>query len=247
VIIRETADFIRDAVAAGAPIRCREVPYVLLAAGVQAPALNVDSADLVGYLLAEAKRAGAEVRDIGRIVTVERRNAGYRVRGQLGSSEAPVVVLALGQHNRSFMPGLAGAWEKRQLFVTDLAVDEHRARWPHTIARIGHGASYVFIKEVDDRLRVLVGQEGLVVDGDLGGPSDHFAELLSTGVADHFPFLRDAGVDEILWGVDWAGKLPHVSSADGLVSVNCGSGVRACIAAGRIAARDAVAAAQARG
>ena len=247
VMIRETADFVLNAVAAGARIGCREVPYVFLSDGVQAPALNINTADLVAYLLAEAERAGAHMRDIGRIVAVDENDGRYRVRGERGESSAPVVVLALGAANRVFMPGLTGAWEKRQLFVTDLPVDEHRARWPHTIAGIRDGFAYVFVKELDGQLRVLVGQEDLVDDDNPRGPSDHFAELLEAGVAEHFPFLRHARVKEILWGLDWEGKLPHLAGETGLVSINCGSGVRVCIAAGRVAAQAAIAAMDAPG
>ena len=47
----------------------------------------------------------------------------------------------------------------------------------------------------------------------------------------------------VLWGLDWADKLPHIAAAPELptlLSVNCGSAVRVCVAAGELAA-DAVA------
>jgi hypothetical protein len=43
--IEATAAFVRDAVAAGAPIDCRDVPYLFVHEGVPAPALNVSSFD----------------------------------------------------------------------------------------------------------------------------------------------------------------------------------------------------------
>lgn len=119
--------------------------------------------------------------------------------------------------------------------MLDLPVDADRARWPHTIVPIGDAYAYVFVKRFEDGLRIVVGHEDLVDDGDPSGPVDSFAELLAAGVGERFPWLRDGSVDEILWGLDWAdSKLPHVET-DGhrLWSVNAGSGVRVCIPAGR--------------
>lgn len=239
-LIRETADFIRHAIADGAAIRCRDVPYLFLTDGVQVPALNIDSADLVDHLLAQACHAGAATIDIGRIDRVEPGDRGHLVRGEHGSVTARVVVLALGATNADLAPTLDGTWEKRQLFVLDLPVDAARASLPHTIAAVGEGFAYVFVKELTEDLRVVVGQEDLIVDEDLSGPVDHFDALLDTGVARHFPFLRGATVEQVLWGIDWEGKLPHVQEhAPGLLTINCGSAVRACIGAGRAAAEAA--------
>lgn len=232
--IEETAMFVGDAVAQGAAIDCREVPYLFTHLGVQAPALNIASADLVAHLLAGAHAAGGSQRDIGRIDRVDRHDDGYVVRGADGSVSARAVVLALGVGNLAVMPGLESPLEKRQLFVLDLPVDDDRARWPHTIVGVGDGFAYVFVKRFPDGLKVVVGQEDLI-DDDVTGPVDHVTELLDAGVGDRFPWLRGAGVERVLWGVDWAGgKLPDIRD-DGraLFSVNAGSGVRVCIPAGR--------------
>ena len=77
-------------------------------------------------------------------------------------------------------------------------------------------------------------------DDDPTGPVDYLAQLLEAGVADAFPFLGAARADRILWG--WTGPTssPRSASANSrLLAINCGSGVRACIGAGRAAA-DAV-------
>ena len=46
-------------------------------------------------------------------------------------------------------------------------------------------------------------------------------------------------MERILWGVDWTDKLPQlVEHRPGLLTVNCGSAVRACVAIGeQVAAR----------
>lgn len=240
-LIRQTAEFVRAAVAAGAPIRCRDTPYLFLTEGVLVPALNIGSADLVSYLLAEAERSGAERADVGRVVAVERSGDHHVVRGDRGTLAAGVVVLAMGTGNREVLPGLDGTWEKRQLFVLDLAVDDHRAALPHTVAAVDDGYAYVFVKEFDEGLRVVVGQEDVVEDHDHSGPVDHLAALLDRGVGALFPFLRDAAVERVLWGLDWADKLPHLSShGAGILSINCGSAVRACVPAGQATAEAAM-------
>ena len=242
-VIRETAEFVRDAVADGVRIRCRDVPYLFLTEGVQVPALNIDSADLVGHLLAEAEAAGAQRLDVGDVRGVDADGGRTTLRCDGGDVSGGVVILALGAANAGMVPALDLVWEKRQLFVLDLPVDADRARMPHTITAVGDGYAFVFVKEFNDGLRVVVGQEDIVDDDDPAGPVDHFEVLLDGGVADRFPFLRDAGVDRILWGLDASGKVPHLQEHDGgLLTVNCGSAVRACIAAGRAAADAAIAA-----
>jgi glycine/D-amino acid oxidase-like deaminating enzyme len=240
-LIRRTAEAILARVEAGAAIRVRHAPYLLLEHGLLVPALNVASGDLVADLAARARARGATPVEVGTVRAVQRRGDGWRVQGERGEVTARVVLLALGTGNVDLMPGLPRRLEKRQLFVLDLPVDDDRARLPHTVARVGAGHAYVFVKELDGRLRVVVGQEDLVADDDPSGPADHWTELLDAGVADAFPFVAGARPERILWGMDWADKLPHLAVAPPgtLLSVNCGSAVRVCVAAGEIAA-DAV-------
>jgi glycine/D-amino acid oxidase-like deaminating enzyme len=238
-LIRRTADAITARIEAGAAIRARLTPYLILEQGVLVPALNVASGDLVADLVERAETGGAVRVDIGRVRAVVRRGAGWTVEGDRGTVDASVVLLAMGAGNFDFMPGLPRRLEKRQLFVLDLPVDDGRARLPHIIARIGSGSAYAFVKEFDDGLRVVVGQEDLVVDDDESGPTDHWAQLLAAGVADALPFVAPGRPERILWGLDWADKLPHIAVAPEqptLLSVNCGSAVRVCVAAGEIAA-----------
>jgi glycine/D-amino acid oxidase-like deaminating enzyme len=186
-------------------------------------------ADLVGL----AAGAGVSTVDVGPVGAVEPVAGGHRVVGATGTVDARVVVLALGAGNPALAPQLSARLEKRQLYVLDLPVDQLRAALPHVVAPLGGGYAYVFVKDTADGLRVVVGQEDLVPDEDLAGPVDGWGELLATGVGDRFPFLRPAGVERILWGVDWVDKLPRVvEHRPGLLTVNCGSAVRACVAIG---------------
>jgi glycine/D-amino acid oxidase-like deaminating enzyme len=163
------------------------------------------------------------------------------VVGERGTVDAAVVVLALGTGNAALADGPRPELEKRQLFVLDLPVTEQRAGLPHLVAPVGDGYAYVFVKQTSDGLRLLLGQEDIVDDRDLSGPVDHLAELLAAGVADRFPFLRGAAATEVLRGLDVVAKLPVVTErGPGLLTVNCGSAVPACVPIGeRAAARVA--------
>ncbi|CAA9216427.1 MAG: hypothetical protein AVDCRST_MAG41-261 [uncultured Corynebacteriales bacterium] len=241
-MIRATADFVRDRVAAGAPIGVRETPYLFLDAGVLVPALNIAAADLVADLAGLAAAGGAERADLGTVRRVEPAGGGHRVVGDAGTLDAEVVVLALGTGNPAVLgeralPGGPAPVEKRQLFVLDLPVGPERAGLPHLVAAVGAGWAYVFVKQTPDGLRLLLGQEDLIEDADLTGPVDHLAELLDAGVADRFPFLRGAAAERVLWGVDHVDKHPSVvAHARGLLSVHCGSAVRSCVPIGQRAA-----------
>jgi glycine/D-amino acid oxidase-like deaminating enzyme len=237
-MIRATADFVRGRVAAGARIRYREQPYLFLDEGVLVPALNIAAGDLVADLTGLAVGGGAGSLDLGLVTGIEPVDGGHRVVGDGGTIEARVIVLALGTGNAALVGGPRQELEKRQLFVLDLPVDSERARLPHVVAPIGPGYAYVFVKQTADGLRLLLGQEDLVADDDLSGPVDHLGELLDAGVADRFPFLRGAVLQQVLWGLDHVDKLPLITEhGAGVISVNCGSAVRACVPIGqRVAA-----------
>lgn len=236
--IEETARFIRSEVAAGAPIRLRDEPYFYLDTGELVDGFNIEADDLVSHLRRSAE--GVADVDVGEVRAVEPGDGSHRVVGTTGEVEAQVVLLALGAANIGLVPGLAGEVEKRQLLVLDLEVGPAQERLPHVISRLGEGFVYVFVKEIDGRLRFVVGQEDLVADDDHSGPVDYLPQLVDAGLAERFPFLAGASTTQVRWGTDWAGKEPHVhESAPGLISVNCGSAVRSCIAVGRAGA-DAV-------
>jgi glycine/D-amino acid oxidase-like deaminating enzyme len=240
--IEETASYLRSAVAAGAPIRYRSAPYLLLESGALAPALNVTAADLVSHLRVEAERRGVATVGTGRVRAVAAAGTGYRVVGDRSTVDAQVVVLALGAGNLALAPGLPRELEKRQLFVLDLPVDEARAGLPHIVAPVGDGYAYCFVKEFDAGLRLVLGQEELVTDDDMAGPVDYLDTLLAR-VGPVFPFLAGARAERILWGPDWTSKAPSLGEqAPGLITVNCGSAVRACLSIGRAAAGAATAA-----
>ncbi len=174
--IEETARFIRAEVAAGAPIRIRDEPYFYLDTGELVDGINIEADDLVAHLRRSAE--GVAGVDVGEVRAVEPGDGSHRVVGTTGEVEAHVVLLALGAANIGLAPGLAGEVEKRQLLVLDLEVGPAQERLPHMIARLGEGFIYVFVKEIDGRLRFVVGQEDLVADDDHTGPVDYLFYFL---------------------------------------------------------------------
>lgn len=228
----QTEQFIRGA-AAGAELGMIENTYHLLHTGEHIPALNVSATGLVGMLRDQAQEAGARLVD-ALVTGVRPDGSGHVVETSRGAIRASRVLGAMGAANASVFPQVSAEAEKRQLFVLDLPVPPEREQLPHTIVPIGDGFGYVFVKLIDGRLRVVVGQEDIVEDEDTSGPVDHWKEILDSGLATTLPWLRDARVDDILWGVDTAQKTLVVDEpSPGVIVANCGSAIRSAAWLGR--------------
>ncbi|MFI5626765.1 NAD(P)/FAD-dependent oxidoreductase [Nocardioides sp. NPDC051685] len=227
-----TEQFIRSA-ADGAELDMIENTYHLLHTGEHIPALNVSATGLVGMLRDQAQEAGATFVD-ALVTGVRPDGSGHVVETSRGAIRAGRVLGAMGAANSSVFPQVSAEPEKRQLFVLDLPVPPERELLPHTIVPVGDGFGYVFVKLIDGDLRVLVGQEDIVEDEDTSGPVDHWKEILDSGLAATLPWLRDARVDDILWGVDTAQKtLVLDEPSPGVLVANCGSAIRSAAWLGR--------------
>jgi glycine/D-amino acid oxidase-like deaminating enzyme len=228
----QTEQFIRST-AAGAELGMIENTYHLLHTGEHIPALNVSATGLVGLLRDQAQEAGATLVD-ALVTGVRPEGSGHVVETSRGTIRAGRVLGAMGAANASVFPQVSAEAEKRQLFVLDLPVPPEREQLPHTIVPIGDGFGYVFVKLIDGQLRVVVGQEDIVEDEDTSGPVDHWKEILDSGLATTLPWLRDARVDDILWGVDTAQKTLVVDEpGPGVLVANCGSAIRSAAWLGR--------------
>ncbi|MER7609646.1 FAD-dependent oxidoreductase [Nocardioides sp. NPDC127503] len=230
----QTEQFIRGAAAdADAELGMIENTYHLLHTGEHIPALNVSATGLVGLLRDQAQEAGATLVD-ALVTGVRPDGSGHVVETSRGAIRAGRVLGAMGAANASVFPQVSAEAEKRQLFVLDLPVPPEREQLPHTIVPIGDGFGYVFVKLIDGQLRVVVGQEDIVEDEDTSGPVDHWKEILDSGLATTLPWLRDARVDDILWGVDTAQKTLVVDEpSPGVLVANCGSAIRSAAWLGR--------------
>jgi glycine/D-amino acid oxidase-like deaminating enzyme len=89
-MIRTTAEFVRDRVAAGARIQVREQPYLFLDEGVLVPALNLSAADLVADLVGLAVRGGVRTEDVGLVVGVRADRRAGRGPGRRAAALIPV-------------------------------------------------------------------------------------------------------------------------------------------------------------
>lgn len=230
----ETAAFVRDLLADGVDLDALENTYHLLHTGELIPALNVSAARLVRHYVTTARADGAAWHPGTTVTAVRPGDGAHVVHTSRGTVRAAQVLVALGARTPHVLPAHGLEVEKRQLFVLDLPVSGLRERLPHTIVPVGKGFAYVFVKRTPAGLRVVVGQEDVVHDDDTSGPVDHWDELLDAGVGAVLPWLRDAGVERILWGSDAGHKtLAVTESAPGLLGASCGSAVRSSAWIGR--------------
>lgn len=237
----QTEQFIRDA-APYADLAMLQNSYHLLHTGELIPALNVSATRFVGLLREQAQEIGVRFVDDTAVTAVRPDGVGHIVETSRGTIRSNRVLGAMGAANASVFPQSSAAPEKRQLFVLDLPVPPEREQMPHTIVPIGDGFGYVFVKLIDGQLRVLVGQEDIVEDDDTSGPVDNWKTILDRGLAETLPWLRDARVDDILWGIDTAQKTLVVDEpSPGVLVANCGSAIRSAAWLGRTLAERLVA------
>lgn len=235
----ETAGFVRELLADDVELDALENTYHLLHTGELIPALNVSADRLVSHFVRAARADGVAWHPGTTVTGVQPGDDGHVVETSRGTVRAGRVLVALGARTPQLLPAHDTEAEKRQLFVLDLPVGELRERLPHTIVPVGKGFAYAFVKRIGGGMRVIVGQEDIVEDDDTSGPVDYWDELLGSGLGDVLPWLHDAGVEQILWGVDSAHKkLAITEPAPGLLAANCGSAIRSSAWIGRtLAAR----------
>jgi len=229
-----TAKFINELLDKGIELSALKDTYHFVYRGVHTPSLNIKSAELVKYFLTESAKQGVTVQNDTQLESIEKSEDGYILNTSKGQIKAKKVLLALGVNNVKYMPGLELENEKRQLFVTDVPVDEFRAKLPHTILKFDDAYGYVFLKKIDGVLKVVVGQEDLVEDEDETQAVDYYKQLMDSPFGDAMPWLKDAKVEKLLWGVDAATKTLLIKDdGQGLYSANCGSSVRSCVYIGQ--------------
>ncbi|MEK7472169.1 MAG: FAD-dependent oxidoreductase [Patescibacteria group bacterium] len=231
---KETADFLKQLISEGVDLSELQNNYLFLNRGAHVPSLNISSVKLVDHLIEVAQSKGLEVNDGIEIQEVEKSSDGYVVKSIGKEWRAKKVLVALGIENNKFVKGLSIDEEKRTLFVLNIVVDENREKFPHTVFKIGDGVAYLFVKKFVDGLKFVVGQEGIIDANEEREEEDYFRELLSAGLADHAPFIKDAKVEKILWGIDSGNKTLSIFSEDKtLFAANSGSAVRSCAYIGR--------------
>lgn len=232
-----TADFIKKLIDDGVDLSAIKDNYLFLDEGVFVPSLNIAGKKFINYLLAESENSGVELQNGTKIEKVEKVGDEVVIRTDKGEFKAKKVLLALGYNNQLFLKDPEIEFEKRQLFVLDLPVTKEREDFPHTIVPLKEGWVYVFIKNINGELKMILGQEELVEHNEEWEEEDYFDKLVDLGLFDVMPFLKEAKVEKILWGFDAMNKIPKIYTEDNSIyAINCGSAVRSSVYIGKMAA-----------
>jgi len=239
LMTKETADFIKKLSRSGVDVSLREDTYLFLYRGVHVPAINVSGIKLVNHFIKEAQAKGVTLHSGETVKKVQTTEDVCVVTTDKGIYQAKKVLLAMGAQNACFMPEYEIEEEKRYLLVLDLPVGESELMFPHTIAKIGDGYAFAFVKKLPEGWRFLVGQEDILGVPTNAQAAKHFKEFLATGVGDVMPFLKKAKVERMLSGTDVENKSLLIKDHHKqLFAANCGSAVRSCVWIGKEVARQ---------
>lgn len=203
--------------------------YFFVHKGIFVSSLNISGKKLVDYFKKVAKKNGIEIFEGFNYENYEKVNDGYLVKTDKSEFLTKRIIFALGYKNKDLF-NLKLEIEKRQIFVLDLTITNERFNLPHTILKFKDGIIYFFIKKFDDGYKLVFGQEDIFEHSLESKPENYFNELLSKGLLEILPFLRNAKVEKILWGFDVKNKKPYIKEIDKNVwTVNCGSAVRSIV------------------
>ena len=234
----ETAGFVKELIKKGIDLSAHEDNYLLLHWGMHLPSLNIRGGKLVDHLLDEAQKGGVELVRHFAVDAIDKTADGYVVKSGDKSIAAKVVLVAVGAQLRQLVPDVPVEFKKRQLLVLDTPITEHN-RIPHTVVPFGEddGLVFFFIKKINDRFKLLLGQEDVLEYSDAWEEEDFYPTLVERGLHQSLPFLKDAKVEEVLWAFDYNKKIPYFHhDGAGLHAVVCGSAVRSSAYIGRTTA-----------
>ena len=231
-----TKDYILGLQNKGIDLSLIEDQYVFLYSGYTIPSLNVSGIKLVDHLLNEATASGSiEHSKNATMESYKKEGQDYVVETTQGQIRTKKLLLALGSKIVDFIPEAGFEYEKREVLVLNIPVDDKRAKFPHTIATIENGVVFLFIKETSRGKRMLLGQEDIIETNEQSmSGQDYLQALKDKRLLTIFPFLKDALTEEVLWGFDAKNKTVKIYSPDQqLFAATCGSAIRSCIAIGK--------------
>lgn len=194
------------------------------------PSLNISGAKLVDYLKERARKQGIEIFSDVAYKNFKKNQNLYIVKTNKRDFFARNLFFALGAKNKELFK-LPLEIEKRQLFILDLNLTEEQKTIPHTILKIGKGIVFFFIKKVNNKFKLVLGQEDIYQHSLIKKPENYFRDLIyQKGVGDVLPFLKKAKVEKILWGFDVKNKKPIIFQIDeNAWTINCGSAIRSLL------------------
>lgn len=197
--------------------------YFFLNRGVFVPSINISGKKLIEFLKTKIKKMGVKIISRVNFINYTKEQNIYIVNTDKIKLKGKSIIFALGFKNKELF-GINLEIEKRQLFVLK---GNLKSILPHTILKIGKGILYFFTKKYDDGLKLVIGQENIWEHSLKPKPENYFKELISKEVIKILPFLKEAKLENILWGFDVKNKKPIVTELDEKVfCVNCGSAIR---------------------
>lgn len=234
----QTAALIEALDAQGVDIDAVRDRYVLIHRGLEVPSWNISAPKLVSYFLSEAERSGLQIARGASVESLESSGRTHMLRTSQGTFFGRKILLALGSRIPNVLRGAPFVYKKRELLVCDLPVTPDRERFPHTVVPLGEGLVFVFVKKLDGAPKFMLGQEDIVSYSDSWEEENFLPALAERGLYALMPFLKNAGVEKILWGFDAERKTPQFYAPEpGILAVTCGSAVRSSAWIGEETAR----------
>jgi len=229
----KTAGFIHNQMDSGVDLSAIEDVYVFIQHGLAVPSLNVSGAKLVKHLLTEAQKMGVERLMNTRATGWEKDDESYVLKTDRVDVRTDKILFVTGPSLQKFFPDAGFEFVKRQTFVLDLPVTDERKKFPHLIVPLKSGEVHIFIKQIGDQFKMLLGQEDLFREGGEPGPEDHLKDLMEMGLGNTLEFLKEAHAENILWGFDAPNKKLKLYRDGGIFAASCGSAVRSSIGLGQ--------------
>ncbi len=234
----KTAALIEKLTTDGVDLGAVKDRYVMVHRGIEVPSWNVAGAKLVDYYRAEALKGGVEIKDDVALESILMTDSLQTLKTSAGDFTAEKVIFALGSQTKKFLPDAPFVYQKRELLVFDVPVDENRAHFPHTVVPLAEGLVFGFIKSIDGTPRFVLGQEDLITFNDEWKEEDFLPVLVEKGLYNVMPFLKDAKLVKILWGFDSHIKKPEFYIPhQNILAVTCGSAIRSSAWIGEETAR----------
>jgi len=226
----KTINFIKKLKEENIDLSLIEDYYCFLNRGVMVYSLNISTVKLINYFLDKAKKNGVEIFDQTYLEEIIENKEKVLLKTNKGEFETKKILLALGYSVSKFLPETNFQFKKRQLFVLDIKLKEEQKTFPHLIVPFKEGVVYIFVKNINNELKFVLGQEDVIEENDEFKEDNYFDKLLEMGLAEILPFLKEVKVEKILWGFDAENKILKIFNKDNkIIAACCGSAARSCV------------------
>jgi glycine/D-amino acid oxidase-like deaminating enzyme len=226
----KTINFIKKLKEENVDLSLIEDYYCFLNRGVIVPSVNISGSKLINYFLNKAKENSIDIFDETFLEEIIEEKDRVILKTSRGEFQAKKVLLALGYSLNKFLPEADFKFKKRQLFVLDVSLKEEQRNFPHLIVPFKGGVVYIFVKNLNDEYKFVLGQEDVIEENEEFKEDNYFEKLINMGLLEILPFLKGAKVEKILWGFDAENKtLKIFNKGDKIIAACCGSAVRSCV------------------